>query len=148
MMAGGEPLGDLYLTEKAGGEEFSERDEEAVQWRAGFAGVAIDHARPYPDLKSCHSELRQAIDALDATMRIARAVGGEIDVEVILGLVAKRGQLWCPPARRPSSASTIGPGHRDEHSDGRDRSAHATGDRAEADAAPGSSRDAAQGTPA
>ena len=45
VMIGREPLGDLYLTEKAGGEEFSERDEAAVQLRAGFAGVAIDHAR-------------------------------------------------------------------------------------------------------
>ena len=30
------------------------------------------------------------MDALDATMRIARAVGGETDLEVILGPVARR----------------------------------------------------------
>ena len=80
----------MYLTEKAGGEEFSERDEQAVQLLAGFAGVAIDHARPYTGLKACHSELRRAMDALDATMRIARAAGDEIDLEVILGPLAKR----------------------------------------------------------
>ena len=48
MMARGEPLGDLQLTEKAGGEELSARDEEAVQWRGALAGVAIDRARPCP----------------------------------------------------------------------------------------------------
>ena len=37
MMAGGEPPGDLQLTEKAGGEELSARDEEAVQWRVALA---------------------------------------------------------------------------------------------------------------
>ena len=57
---------------------------------AGFAGVAIDHARPYTGLKCRHSELRRAMDAVDATMWIARAGGGEIDLEVILGPVAKR----------------------------------------------------------
>lgn len=45
VMIGGEPLGDLYLTENAGGEELSERGEEADQPLPGFAGVVIDHAR-------------------------------------------------------------------------------------------------------
>ena len=39
-----------------------------------------------------HSESRRAMDALDAMMRIAPAVGGETDLEVILGPVAKRGR--------------------------------------------------------
>ena len=82
----------MHLTEKAVGEEFSERDEEAVQVLAGFAGVAIDHARPYTRLKSCHSELRRAMDPLDATMWIARAVGGETGLGLTLGPVAKRGR--------------------------------------------------------
>jgi GAF domain len=100
VMAGGQPLGDLYLTDGAGGEEFSERDEEAVQL---LAGVAIDRARTYTGLKCCHPELRRAMDALDATMWIARAGGGEIDLEVILGPVAKR-------ARAVVSARTPGTG--------------------------------------
>ena len=43
----GEPLGNLYLTEKVGAEEFTEADERAVVLLAGFAGVAIDHARRF-----------------------------------------------------------------------------------------------------
>ena len=45
VMIAGQALGDAYLTEKTGGEAFSERDEEAGLPLAGFAGVAIDHAR-------------------------------------------------------------------------------------------------------
>ena len=88
----GVPFGNLYLTEKAGGEEFTEEDEEAITLLAEFAAVAIDHARRYSRLDAQHSELKRTVDALDATMQIARALGGETDLEVILGLVAKRGR--------------------------------------------------------
>ena len=59
---------------------------------AEFAGVAIDHARRYSGLEAQHAELRRTVDALDATMQIARALGGETDLDLILGLVAKRGR--------------------------------------------------------
>jgi signal transduction histidine kinase len=54
--------------------------------------VAIDHARRYSGLEAQHAELRRTVDALDATMQIARALGGETDLDSILGLVAKRGR--------------------------------------------------------
>lgn len=91
-MVSGEPFGNPYLTEKLGGEEFSERDEEVVEPLAEFVGVAIDHARRSKGLESRHSELRRTVDVFDATMRFARAVGEETDLGVILGLVAKRGR--------------------------------------------------------
>jgi len=37
-------------------------------------------------------ELQRTVDALDATLQIARALGGETDLDLILGLVAKRGR--------------------------------------------------------
>ncbi len=43
----GEAFGNLYLTEKAGGADFSEADEQAVVILAEYAAVAIDHARRY-----------------------------------------------------------------------------------------------------
>jgi two-component system, NarL family, sensor histidine kinase DevS len=64
----GQPFGNLYLTEKAGGEDFTEEDERAVEVLAGFAGVAIDHARRYSGLESRHAELRGTVDALEATL--------------------------------------------------------------------------------
>ena len=92
VMVGGEPFGNLYLAEKVGGEEFSEDDEHAVVRLADLAGLAIDHARRYTRVESQRVELRRTVDALDATIQIARALGGETDLERILGLVAKRGR--------------------------------------------------------
>jgi len=88
----GQPFGNLYLTEKAGGEEFTADDEQAVELLADFAGVAIDHARRYSGLESRHTDLRRTVGALEATLQIARALGGETDLEKILELVAKRGR--------------------------------------------------------
>jgi signal transduction histidine kinase len=89
---GGVPFGNLYLTEKEGGGQFTEQDEETIGLLAEFAAVAIDHARRYSGLEAQHAELRRTVDALDATMQIARALGGETDLDAILGLVAKRGR--------------------------------------------------------
>lgn len=88
----GRPFGNLYLAEKAGAEEFSEADEEAVVRLADLAGIAIDHAQRYQAVESQRSELRRTVEALDATVQITRAVGGETDLKSILGLVAKRGR--------------------------------------------------------
>jgi signal transduction histidine kinase len=88
----GEVFGNLYLTEKAEGAQFTQEDEEAVLTLADFAGVAIDHARRYTGVRQRHDELSQTVAALEATTQIARAVGGETDPEVVLQLVAKRGR--------------------------------------------------------
>lgn len=88
----GEPYGNLYLTEKQGAAEFTEEDEEAAVLLADFAGVAIDNASRFTTSESQRAKLQQTVDALDATIQIARAVGGETDLESILSLVAKRGR--------------------------------------------------------
>jgi signal transduction histidine kinase len=88
----GTPFGNLYLTEKEGDEQFSEADEEAVTMLSELAGFAIDHARRYTGTREHRDELQRTVAALNATTQIARAVGAETDIEVILGLVAKRGR--------------------------------------------------------
>lgn len=45
-------FGNLYLTEKAGGQPFSEDDEVLVQALANAAGIAIDNARLYESAKT------------------------------------------------------------------------------------------------
>jgi signal transduction histidine kinase len=92
IVVAGTPFGNLYLTEKARGAEFSDADEQAVRLLAEFAGVAIDHARRYTGARQRRDELERAVAALEATTQIARAVGGETDPEVVLALVAKRGR--------------------------------------------------------
>jgi two-component system, NarL family, sensor histidine kinase DevS len=88
----GLPYGNLYLTEKADGAQFSAEDEEALTVLAELAGVAIDHARRYTGASERRDELERTVATLDATTQIALAVGGETDLEVILELVAKRGR--------------------------------------------------------
>jgi signal transduction histidine kinase len=88
----GEAYGNLYLTEKAGGREFDDVDEEAVGVLADIAGIAIENARLYQRVASRRDELERAVVGLEATTEIARAVGGETDLERILELIAKRGR--------------------------------------------------------
>jgi signal transduction histidine kinase len=90
VLAGGRPIGNLYLTEKAGAGEFTEDDEQAVMRLAKFAGIAIDHARRYTGLERRREELQRTVDALDATVQIARALAGQTDLDAVLRLVAKR----------------------------------------------------------
>lgn len=92
VLVAGEPFGNLYLTDKRLGEEFTDEDEQALLRLAEFAGVAIDHARRYSDVDQQRAQLTRTVQALDATVQIARAIGGETDLEMILELVAKRGR--------------------------------------------------------
>jgi signal transduction histidine kinase len=92
VVVAGQVFGNLYLTDKCNGEEFTAEDEEALTRLAEFAGVAIDHARRYSGVDAQRSELVRTVQALDATVQIARAIGDETDLEKILELVAKRGR--------------------------------------------------------
>jgi signal transduction histidine kinase len=92
ILISGTPFGNLYLSEKCHGEQFTETDEEAVTMLSELAGFAIDHARRYTGTREHRDELERTVAALSATTQIARAVGAETDLEVILELVAKRGR--------------------------------------------------------
>jgi signal transduction histidine kinase len=92
VLVAGQVFGNLYLTDKQAGPEFSEDDEQAAILLAEFAGVAIDHARRYSGLEARRAELEHSVNALDATIQIARALGGETDLGAILELVAQRGR--------------------------------------------------------
>jgi GAF domain-containing protein len=92
VLVAGESFGNLYLTDKRDAPEFSEDDEQAAVMLAEFAGVAIDHARRYTGVEARRAELQHTVSALDATIQIARALGGETDLGEILKLVAKRGR--------------------------------------------------------
>ena len=88
----GEPYGNLYLTEKETGGQFTEEDERSATTLAAFAAVAIDHARRFAVSESQRLELERTVSALDATLQIARALGGQTDLDSVLELVAKRGR--------------------------------------------------------
>ena len=92
VLVDGKPFGNLYLAEKQGAGEFTDDDEASVVVLAEFAGIAIDHARRFSGSESRRTELERTIAALDATIQISRAIGGQTDLDAILELVAKRGR--------------------------------------------------------
>lgn len=92
IMVAGEPVGNLYLTEKAGGGQFSDQDEAALTILAEFAGVAIDHAQRYAGLDARRADLERTVDAFNATMQVADTAASEANIDTILELVALRGR--------------------------------------------------------
>jgi signal transduction histidine kinase len=88
----GQAWGNLYLTEKQGG-EFTERDEEAAVILADWAAVAIHNARLYETSEHRRAELERAVRGLRATSDIAVAIGGQIELDRVLELIAKRGRV-------------------------------------------------------
>ena len=85
----GQAYGNLYLTEKEGG-EFDEADEEAVTILAEWAAVTIFNVRLYSQSEEERAALERAVHGLEATTEIARAVGGETDRLRVLETIAKR----------------------------------------------------------
>jgi signal transduction histidine kinase len=88
----GETWGNLYLTEKEGGRPFTETDEASVMVLAGWAGIAIEHARLYEAVDARRDELERAVRGFEATATIARAIGAETDLSHVLELIVKRGR--------------------------------------------------------
>jgi len=86
----GEAWGNLYLTEKDGGDEFTADDEEAAIVLAGWASIAIANARLFRAVAERRDELERAIRGLETTTEISRALGGVTDVDRVLELVVKR----------------------------------------------------------
>jgi signal transduction histidine kinase len=78
----GVAYGNLYLTEKQGGGEFTPEDEELTQLLAAQAAVAIENARLY---ESSTRWLRQ----LESLNEIGNALTSEIELEPLLAIIAR-----------------------------------------------------------
>jgi signal transduction histidine kinase len=87
----GRAWGNLYLTEKQGG-DFDEADEQSVMILAEWTAIAVENARLYRSAQLRSEEMEHAVHRLEATTEIARAVGGETDLDRILEVVVKRGR--------------------------------------------------------
>ncbi len=79
----GVAYGNLYLTEKEGGGEFTEEDEELVTLLAGQAAVAVENARLYESATSWSQQL-------ESLNEVGAALVGELELEPLLDLVAGR----------------------------------------------------------
>jgi signal transduction histidine kinase len=79
----GAAYGNLYLTEKEGGEDFTDEDEEIVELLASQAAVAIENARLY---ESATRWSRQ----LETLTEVGDVLSTEIELPSLLKLVAQR----------------------------------------------------------
>jgi len=79
----GVAYGNLYLTEKEGGRAFTDEDEELTQLLAAQAAVAIENTRLY---ETSTRWLRH----LESLNEIGDALTGELELEPLLALVARR----------------------------------------------------------
>jgi signal transduction histidine kinase len=79
----GVAYGNIYLTEKESGADFTQEDLELTQLLAAQAAVAIENARLY---ESSTRWLRQ----LESLNEIGNALASELELEPLLGLVARR----------------------------------------------------------
>jgi signal transduction histidine kinase len=79
----GVAYGNLYLTEKEGGDDFDSDDEELITLLSAQAAVAIENARLY---ESATGWSRQ----LESLQEISSALVGELDLPRLLQLVVER----------------------------------------------------------
>src|SRR5262245_30656518 len=79
----GVAYGNLYLTEKAGGERFTDEDEEIVQLLAAQAAVAIENARLYESATRWLAQLESLTD-------VGNALATELELPKLLDLVVTR----------------------------------------------------------
>jgi signal transduction histidine kinase len=75
--------GNLYLTEKVGGGEFTEEDQEIVQLLGAQAAVAIENARLY-------ESTTRWMDQLESLAEVGNALATEIELPKLLKLVVTR----------------------------------------------------------
>jgi signal transduction histidine kinase len=79
----GVSYGNLYLTEKEGGADFTQEDEDLVTLLAGQAAVAIENARLY-EASTRWSRQLQSLE------EVGNALATETDLDRLLDLVARR----------------------------------------------------------
>ena len=79
----GVAYGNLYLTEKADGEDFSEEDEDLVTLLAAQAAVALENARLYQAATAWSQQL-------ESLNEVGVALVGELELDRLLELVATR----------------------------------------------------------
>src|SRR5437764_1366993 len=93
IMLRGVAYGNLYLTEKQSGEDFTDEDEELVRLLAGQAAVAVENARLYEASTRWSRQLQ-------SLQEVGNALATETDLDRLLDLVVGR-------RREPLEASVV-----------------------------------------
>jgi signal transduction histidine kinase len=78
----GQLMGDVYLTDKIGGPEFSEEDEWLVQLLATHASTALTNAQ-------LHEQVRRERARSQALLRVTEAINRSVELEAVIRLIVQ-----------------------------------------------------------
>lgn len=81
---GNHQLGQIYLTEKIGAEEFTEEDQRLIEMLAAYAAVAISNARMYKELIQRDRILTRRNENLALLNELASTLATSSDIDQIL----------------------------------------------------------------
>jgi len=80
----GRPVGQIYLTERIGGAEFTEEDQALIEMLAAHAAAAIENARLYRQVQDREGELAARNRELELVNSLSTAVSTAIELEPLL----------------------------------------------------------------
>ena len=115
---GGHVFGNLYLTEKVGGSEFTAEDEELAQSLAAAAAAAIDNARLFEAVsrreqwlhasRSITNSLLGVLDRAEALLLVARSVRAAAGADFAGVVVPEGGELVVAAADGLAGETLVG----------------------------------------
>jgi two-component system sensor histidine kinase DevS len=95
----GRPLGQIYLTEKQGADDFSAEDQRLIEMLAAQAAAAIENARLYRQVLENEAELAQRNLELEMVNALTTAVSSTMELDDMLeGMLEQVIQLFSAEA--------------------------------------------------
>jgi GAF domain-containing protein len=86
----GRPLGQIYLTDKQGAEEFTSEDQRLIEMLAAQAAAAIENARLYRQVLESESELTQRKLELELVNSLATTTSTAPELDALLAVMLER----------------------------------------------------------
>lgn len=90
IMAYNHPIGQIYLTDKVDGLEFSKNDQQLIEMLAAFSAAAIENARLYRRVLNNELELTQRNEELELINSLGGAVSSTMEIESLLEVMLDR----------------------------------------------------------
>ena len=80
----GRPVGQIYLTERIGADEFDEEDQNLIELLAAHAAAALENARLYRQVQDREGELADRNRELELVNSLTTALSSAIELEPLL----------------------------------------------------------------
>jgi len=80
----GRPVGQIYLTQRGGADEFSEEDQSLIELLAAHAAAALENARLYRQVQEREGELAHRNRELELVNSLSTAVSTAVELDPLL----------------------------------------------------------------